>query len=60
MDSVILTELGIAVFEDEKCMKAFPFSNPAEDYVFVKKGESRISDLVKFLLNQSKPCLTVL
>ena len=54
MDSAILTELGIAVFEDEKCMKAFPFSNPAEDYVFVKKGESRLSDLVKFLLNINK------
>ena len=54
MDSVILTELGIAVFEDEKCMKTFPFSNPSEDYVFVKKGESRLSDLVKFLLNINK------
>ena len=51
MDSVILTELGIAVFEDEKCMKTFPFSNPSEDYVFVKKGESRLSDLAKFLSN---------
>ncbi len=54
MDSVILTELGIAVFEDEKCMKTFPFSNPSEDYVFVKKGESRLSDLAKFLSNIDK------
>jgi nucleolar protein 56 len=54
MDSVILTELGIAVFEDEKCTKAFPFSNPSEDYVFVKKGESRLSDLVKFLSKVNK------
>ncbi len=49
MHSVILTELGIAVFEDKKCLKVFPFSNPSEDFVFVKKGESRLSDLVKFL-----------
>lgn len=54
MDSAILTELGIAVFEDEKCMKTFPFSNPSEDYVFVKKGESRLSDLAKFLSNIDK------
>ena len=51
MYSVILTELGIAIFKDEKFMKAFPFSNPSEDYVFVKKGESRLSDLAKFLSN---------
>jgi len=47
--SVILTELGIAVFEDKKCLEVFPFSNPSEDFVFVKKGESRLSDLVKYL-----------
>lgn len=54
MYSAILTELGIAIFEDEKCMKAFPFSNPSEDYVFVKKGESRLSDLAKFLSKVNK------
>ena len=51
MYSIILTELGIAVLEDEKCVKTFPFSEPVEDYVFVKKGESRLSDLAKFLTN---------
>ena len=49
MLSVILTELGIAVFEEEKCIKTFPFSEPAEDYVFVKKGKSRLSELTRFL-----------
>ena len=49
MLSVILTELGIAVFEEQKCIKTFPFSEPAEDYVFVKKGQSRLSDLTRFL-----------
>jgi len=38
MYSVILTELGIAVFDEQKCLKAFPFENPAEDFVFVYKG----------------------
>jgi nucleolar protein 56 len=54
MYSVVLTELGIAVLEDEKCLKTFPFSEPVEDYVFVKKGESRLSDLSKFLSNTDK------
>ncbi len=54
MYSVILTELGIGVFEDEKVLKAFPFSEPVEDYVFVKKGESRLSDLAKFLIDVEK------
>ena len=54
MYSVILTELGIGVFEDEKVLKAFPFSEPVEDYVFVKKGESRLSDLAKFLADVEK------
>ena len=54
MYSVILTELGIAVLEDEKCLKTFPFSEPVEDYIFVKKGESRLSELAKFLANVDK------
>jgi len=49
MLSVILTELGIAVFEEQKCVKTFPFSEPVEDYVFVKKAKSRLSELGKFL-----------
>ena len=54
MLSVILTELGIAVFNEEKCIKNFPFSEPAEDYVFVKKGKSRLSEVSKFLINEQK------
>src|SRR3972149_5859634 len=54
MYSVILTELGIAVFENERCLKIFPFLEPVEDYIFVKKGESRLSDLAKFLSNIEK------
>ena len=51
MYSTILTELGIAVFDDEKCLKTFTFKNPAEEYVAVKKGESRLSEIGKFLAN---------
>mgnify|MGYP001452223726 CR=1 FL=1 len=54
MLSVILTELGIAVFNEEKCIKNFPFSEPAEDYVFVKKGKSRLSEVSKFLIGEQK------
>ena len=54
MYSVILTELGIAVFENQRCLKTFPFLEPVEDYIFVKKGESRLSDLAKFLSNIEK------
>ncbi len=54
MYSVILTELGIGVFENEICLKSFAFREPVEDYVFVKKGESRLSDLAKFLSNVEK------
>jgi len=51
MYSTILTELGIAIFDDEKCLKSFPFKNPAEEYIAVKKGESRLNEIGKFLAN---------
>ena len=51
MYETILTELGIAVFDNEKCLKAFPFEDTAEEYVLVKKGESKLSELGRFLAN---------
>jgi len=54
MYSVILTELGIAVFENKSCIERFPFAEQVEDYVFVKKGESRLSELAKFLYDVEK------
>ena len=57
MLSVLLTELGIAVFEEEKFIKSFPFSEPAEDYVFVKKAKSRLSELGKFLYEKNEDVL---
>jgi hypothetical protein len=37
MYSVILTELGISVFNDGQVDKAFSFSNPVKEYLAVKK-----------------------
>ena len=57
MFRVILTELGIAVFDDKACIKTFPFSEPADEYVSVKKGKSEINELSKFLLEKQKDVL---
>jgi len=51
MHSVILTELGIAVFDDNKCVKSFPFSNPATQYVELKKEQASLNELEHFLAN---------
>ena len=39
MLKVILTELGIGVFDGDTCMKTIIFSQPADDYIFIKKGK---------------------
>nr|AIE94865.1 hypothetical protein [uncultured marine thaumarchaeote AD1000_54_E04] len=49
MYSTILTELGIAVFDNEKCLKTFAFKNPAEEYVSVKKMKQNLARLENFL-----------
>jgi nucleolar protein 56 len=49
MYSVILTEFGISVFNEEKLEKAFPFSDPVKDYLSVKNKEIRLNELVNFL-----------
>ena len=49
MYSVILTEFGISVFNDEKLEKAFSFSNPVKDYLAVKNKETKLYDLVDYL-----------
>lgn len=49
MHSVILTELGIAVFDNNKCVKSIPFTNPARDYIELKKEKANITDLEEFL-----------
>ena len=49
MYSVILTELGISVFNDGKLDKAFPFSNPVKEYLAVKNKESKLNEIVNYL-----------
>ena len=49
MYSVVLTELGISVFKDEKLEKAFSFSNPVKDYLAIKNKESKLNELVNYL-----------
>ncbi|MBM2819782.1 MAG: Pre-mRNA processing ribonucleoprotein, binding domain protein, partial [Nitrosarchaeum sp.] len=49
MYSVILTELGISVFKDEKLEKAFPFKDSVREYLSVKKKEARLIELVEYL-----------
>ena len=51
MQSVILTELGITIFEDEKCLEKFPFSDPVNDYLSVKKGNASLHKLLNYLSN---------
>ena len=49
MYSVILTELGISVFKDEKLEKAFPSSNSVKEYLLVKNKESKLNELINYL-----------
>ncbi|MGQ0639110.1 MAG: NOP5/NOP56 family protein [Nitrososphaerota archaeon] len=49
MHFVILTEVGIAVFDENACVKSFPFSDPAREYVSIKEEKSDISGLQDFL-----------
>jgi nucleolar protein 56 len=49
MYSVILTEFGISVFNEEKLEKAFPFSDSVKDYLSVKNKESKLFELVNYL-----------
>lgn len=58
MHLAVLTELGISIYEDDKCIKTFPFKNPVEDYVFIKKGESRLSDLIRYLSELDREVIT--
>ena len=49
MYSVILTEFGISVFNEDKLEKTFPFSDPVVDYLSVKNKETKLNELVDFL-----------
>ena len=49
MYSVILTELGISVFNDGQVDKAFAFSNPVKEYLAVKSKEAKLNELINYL-----------
>lgn len=51
MHSVILTELGVAIFENGVCKKSFSFSNPVRDYLSIKNRSLEIKELIEFLSN---------
>jgi nucleolar protein 56 len=54
MYSVILTELGISVFNDGNLEKAFPFSNSVKEYLLVKNKESKLNELVNYLASTQR------
>ena len=45
MHFVILTELGIAVFDKNTCVKSIPFSEPAIEYIQIKEEKANINQL---------------
>ena len=49
MHFVILTEIGIAVFDENKCVKSLPFSDSARDYASIKEEKASVSELQDFL-----------
>lgn len=49
MYSVILTELGISVLKDDKFEKTFPFNDTVNEYIAIKKKESKLYKLIEYL-----------
>ena len=49
MYSVILTELGISVFNEEKLERKFPFQNVVNEYLAIKKKNSKLDELIGYL-----------
>jgi len=54
MYSVILTELGISVLNEDKIDKAFQFSNPVKEYLAVKNKESKLNELIDYLAKSQR------
>ena len=49
MQSVILTELGIAIFDAERCIKTFPFSEPTRAYMEIKQRAAHLDELIAYV-----------
>jgi len=58
MHSVVLTELGVSIFNEDRLEKAFPFSNPVRDYLEIKNKEARLDKLVNFLSSLQRGVVT--
>lgn len=52
MYSVVLTEMGIVVGEDGRHVRSFPFSQRAAQYLEVKSGAARLSQLAVMLASE--------
>ena len=46
---MILTELGVSVFKEDKLEKAFRFNNSVRDYLEIKNKEAKLNELINFL-----------
>lgn len=46
---MILTELGVAVFNEGRLEKTFPFKDPVDEYLAIKKKETEPDGLVRYL-----------
>ena len=49
MYSVILTELGVSVFNEGKLEKVFRFNDPVKEYLAIKNKESKLNELLNYL-----------
>ena len=58
MYSVVLTELGILILDGEKISKTIPFSNPAPEFLAIKKGEDDLYEVIKFFQNHDGEVVT--
>ena len=47
MNSAVLTELGILLLDDGRVSKAFPFDEPAGQYIAVRRGEGAPNALIR-------------
>src|SRR5574341_2138016 len=55
MHFVILTEVGVAVFDKNTCVKSLPFSDPAKEYIEIKEEKANVYQLSDFLSKIASP-----
>lgn len=56
---VILTELGISVFDEDKCVKSIKFSEPAQEYTSIKQGNGKFDELKDYLRDKEDSSILV-